>query len=328
MSKNKQQFFLDVFNNILDFNNSKVTIIFDNDGNIWFGLKDLLKMLGYNADKARKRLEININNKKYIKNINRDPNVPIHPNTIFINESGLYELLTKSTKPTAKTFLNKYFTDIMPQIRKTGKYISNKNDMNQIKKLNDKISNYKTELNYYNDKYKFEPSTYGYIYICEDNQIKNGIKIKCYKAGYDFDMEKRMREYKVGNFKYKLLTYIPLKIDRKQIEKCIKMRLKPHLTKLITDTICWTSLTKLKSDIIDCINFNYQHICHCAKCSKVYNINLLDKHSCNVANVKDFIDYKGQQNTIKKLSKKYSKKISKKSSKKISKKLSKKSSKK
>ena len=45
MNKNKEQFFLDVFNNILDFNNSKVIVIFDTDGNIWFGLKDLFNLL-------------------------------------------------------------------------------------------------------------------------------------------------------------------------------------------------------------------------------------------------------------------------------------------
>ena len=61
-------------------------------------------------------------------------------------------------------------------------------------------------------------------------------------------MEKRIREYKVGNFKYKLLAYIPLQIDRKQIEKCVKMRLKPHLTKLITDTICYITLDELKKN--------------------------------------------------------------------------------
>ena len=59
------------------------------------------------------------------------------------------------------------------------------------KELNDKINNYKTELNYYNDKYEFIPSAFGYIYICEDDQIKNGIKIKCLKVGYDIDMKKR-----------------------------------------------------------------------------------------------------------------------------------------
>ncbi len=193
----------------------------------------------------------------------------------------------------------------MPQIRKTGEYISKKDDMNKIKKLNDKINNYKVELNYYNDKYKFEPSSYGYIYICESFQVKNGIQIICFKVGYDLDMKKRMREYKLS-------AYIPLRIDRKQIENCIKMRLKPHLTKLITDTVCYTSLTQLKSDIVDCINFNSQHICHCIKCSKIYNVDSLDSHLCNLTTVSDFIDYDGQRKSSKKSSKKPSKKSSKK----------------
>ena len=77
----------------------------------------------------------------------------MQPNQVFINESGLYEVLTKSTKPLAQEFLKKYLIDIMPTIRKTGKYISNKNDINKIKKLNSKINNYKTELNYYDTIY-------------------------------------------------------------------------------------------------------------------------------------------------------------------------------
>ncbi len=166
MNKNKEQFFLDLFNNILDFNNSKVIIIFDTDGNIWFGYSDILKMLGYvSIDKTIQKIYITESNKQkysmiYFNHPLRDVQNFIKHNKLFINESGLYEVLTKSTKPLAKVFLNKYFTEIMPQIRKTVKYISNKNDMNKIKKLNEKIDNYKTELNYYSNKYKFEPSTH------------------------------------------------------------------------------------------------------------------------------------------------------------------------
>ena len=41
----------------------------------------------------------------------------IQPHQLFINESGLYELLLKSTKPLAKIFLEKYTQEIMPEIR-------------------------------------------------------------------------------------------------------------------------------------------------------------------------------------------------------------------
>ena len=81
-------------------------------------------------------------------------------------------------------------------------------------------------------------------------------------------MKKRIGVYKVGNFSYKLLAYIPLQIDRKQIEQCVKNRLKTHLTKKSSDTICYLSLDELKQDIIDCINFENQHICNCVKCNK------------------------------------------------------------
>jgi hypothetical protein len=58
--------------------------------------------------------------------------------------------------------------------------MSNKNDLKKIKVLNNKLDNYKKELNYYDDKYNFEPSTFGYLYINENNQIKRGIKHKCF----------------------------------------------------------------------------------------------------------------------------------------------------
>lgn len=321
-----KKFFLDAFNNILDYGDNKVTILFDTKGDIWFGLKDMLKILGYtDAKHGIDDIKLNQKFKKKFVNLKVAGFIPppnFQKNTFFINESGLYELLTKSNKPMAKQFLNKYLTEIMPQIRKTGQFISNKSDMDKIKKLNNKIENYKTELNYYDTKYKFEPSVHGYLYISENNQIKNGIKIKCYKIGYDIDMNKRVALYRVGNFKYKLIAYIPLKIDRKQIEQCVKSRLKPHLTKLFTDTVCYMSLTELKKEIIECINFTSQHICHCIKCSLDYKLNLLDKHNCNIQKTSNIIDYKYS----KKSSKKSSKKISKKSSKKSTKKKSKKSS--
>lgn len=317
MSKTKLKegkFFLDVFNNILDYNESKVIVFFDTDGNIWFGLKDLLKMLGYTSTLNQlNTLDIT---KTFIRHFNeiKVTQLTVLPqnfqkNTLFVNESGLYELLTKSTKSIAKEFLNKYLIDIMPQIRKTGKYISNNNDINKIKKLNDKINNYKLELNYYDDKYKFEQSPNGYLYINQDVKINNGIKIKCYKVGYTLDMKKRINQYKVGNFTHKLLGYIPLQIDRKAIEQCVKSRLKPHLTKLITDTVCYIGLNELKEQIIDCINFTNEHICHCVKCSKTYKLKSINSHKCNISKVSNIIDYK--TNNTKKLSRKSTRKTTK-----------------
>ena len=66
------------------------------------------------------------------------------------------------------------------------------------------------------------------------------------------------------------MCYIPLNIDRKQIETCVKNKMKPHLLKLKTDTVCYTTLKDLKQEILDCIEEIKDHICHCTICKKKY----------------------------------------------------------
>jgi hypothetical protein len=183
-----------------------------------------------------------------------------------------------------KIFLEKYTQEIMPEIRKTGKYIMNENDKSKLDKLNNKLENYKQEVTYYHDKYNFVPSEHGYLYINQNDSINYGKNIKCFKIGYAENMKKRLTEYKVGNFGHKLLCYIPLDINRSDVEKCIKLKMKPHLLKLITDTVCYTSIKELQEEIIDCIDIIKSHICHCMFCKKKYNFNKLTSHDCNVKN--------------------------------------------
>ncbi len=219
---------------------------------------------------------------------------------------------------------HKNFKDIMPQIRKTGKFILDKNNKLQLDKLNYKLDNYKQELTYYYDKYKFVPSSNGYIYILLDINIKYGKKIICYKIGYNKDMNKRMNVYKTGNFMHKLLCYIPIHINYKDLELIIKKKLTPHLTKLITDTICYLTLDELKKEILGSLDFMMNHICNCMFCKKSYKFYNINHHKCNTHN--EFIDM-DIHNIIKLNNYKSSKILSKKSSKILSKKSSKNSSK-
>lgn len=69
MSSKKDVFFMEIFNEILKINNSEIMIVYDIDGNIWFGLKDILRALGYTA--SLKHLN-NFNiNKMYIIRYNK-----------------------------------------------------------------------------------------------------------------------------------------------------------------------------------------------------------------------------------------------------------------
>ena len=40
-------FFLDVFNKLFKINDTKIMIIFDKEGNVWFKFRDILLALGY-----------------------------------------------------------------------------------------------------------------------------------------------------------------------------------------------------------------------------------------------------------------------------------------
>lgn len=61
-----------------------------------------------------------------------------------------------------------------------------------------------------------------HIYINEVKIINKGKKIIGYKPGYCIDMTKRKFIYKSGNFFYKLLSYIPVNIDKSKIESKIE----------------------------------------------------------------------------------------------------------
>ena len=94
----------------------------------WFGLRDIIIILGYtNIGKAITKILISKQNRIQFSKILPTPRghgrIFIKPNKIFINEEGLYELLSKSTKPLAKVFMDKFFTEVMPELRKNGKYI-------------------------------------------------------------------------------------------------------------------------------------------------------------------------------------------------------------
>lgn len=296
------KFVFDILQQVLKYDDNTIIIVFDSKGNPWFKLKDLLILFEYKSTVGQPSLlgisNVNkleykkLNAKNFIKS-----NKNIKVNTNFINEAGLYELLNKSTKPIAVQFKFEIFNNIMPTLRKTGEYIlstdEKKSLININKQLQTKMNNYKTELEYYYDKYQFVPSSGGYIYINEVKLISNGNKIIGYKPGYCTDMLKRKFIYKSGNFYYKLLSYIPVNIDKTKIENCYLNLFKEHKYKPNTknELLCFLNLSDLKNGIIKCINFLSDTICECIYCKKKYKVSKLDKHTClkKLANT-DFID--------------------------------------
>ena len=139
---------IQIYDHILNLNDTEIIILFDDTNNIWFSYINILKSLGYknvNLQKARLKIDdkylntydtifkLSKNNKVIMKNI--------QPHMKMISESGLYFLLSKSNKKYAKLLLEKLFTDVLPSIRKTGKFSVNSEDKAKLKKLT-KITSY------------------------------------------------------------------------------------------------------------------------------------------------------------------------------------------
>ena len=219
----KNSFFLDIFNKIIKINENEILIIFDKDNNIWFGLRDIIKALNYN-NITNAITNINIS-KEYKKQYNKilTPNGQgvrkfIKPNKKFINESGLYELLSISTKPLAKIFMNEYFINIMPQIRKTGKYIMDNKNKKELNKINNKLNNLEHEKkdlinNQRNIIYPDGKAIYVITKIINDK--------KYFKIGYTKNLNKRLKVYNTS-FPNKIFFNYFIMVNDPLIDKCIK----------------------------------------------------------------------------------------------------------
>lgn len=101
--------------------------VIDNNQEIWFVAKDVAEYLEYSD--TRRTILNNVRDRykceyRSISNacIKQHAPNPISYQTIMINEAGLYGLVLRSNKPEAIKFQDWVTDDLIPTIRKTGKY--------------------------------------------------------------------------------------------------------------------------------------------------------------------------------------------------------------
>ena len=95
------------------------------DGETWFRGKDVATTLGYADTKQAIRVNVDIDDKKKSDELRGVCDTPLDANTkntMYVNESGLYSLMFKSTKDEAKLFQRWLSKEVIPSLRKTGKY--------------------------------------------------------------------------------------------------------------------------------------------------------------------------------------------------------------
>ena len=89
------------------------------DGDPWFVGKDVVTALGYSNPRDALARHVDSEDKNTVA---FHDGIQGNPNMTIINESGLYSLILSSKLPTAKRFKHWVTSEVLPAIRKTGRY--------------------------------------------------------------------------------------------------------------------------------------------------------------------------------------------------------------
>lgn len=95
------------------------------DGQEWFVGADVCRILGLGAESPRMTLRLlpeRMRTRWSKLTENSILGHKIHPETILVNEAGLYRLIMRSRKPEAEAFQNWIAEEVLPTIRRTGRY--------------------------------------------------------------------------------------------------------------------------------------------------------------------------------------------------------------
>jgi prophage antirepressor-like protein len=127
--------------NELKYENDVITIIKDNDNDIWFNIYQSGVILDYkNPKKIIKELvstnHIKLNHIKFLRNIVKD--YKLYPNTpskvLYIHQIGLYTLMIRSKKPYVEKFLKWITQEVIPSIgyKKMDTILTNTNTIEDV----------------------------------------------------------------------------------------------------------------------------------------------------------------------------------------------------
>lgn len=119
---------------IFNYHDNPIRTI-ERDGEVWWVLKDVCQVLGIErTDSAARRLDSD----------EKDTHLVSTPSgtqkMVIINEPGLYNVIIRSDKPDAKDFKRWVTHEVLPAIRRTGRYSMNETPVHKLSSLPDGVS--------------------------------------------------------------------------------------------------------------------------------------------------------------------------------------------
>jgi prophage antirepressor-like protein len=204
--------------NTINFEKYKIIVIIDNNNIIWFNAKQICISLEYKQAKQAIINNVEKNDKIQLKNMNISFEIKQQPDSIYINESGLYSLLISSKTLKSKKFIRWITNDVLPELRKKNVFSPDKD----ITKLLKKINELETKNKLLHNDLKLEKFPDGaMVYVIEDI-IENEIY---YRIGKTDNMNKRIKIYNTHSLHNKKVVYYVELLCPLQLETCIKSML-------------------------------------------------------------------------------------------------------
>jgi prophage antirepressor-like protein len=215
---------IDIYNSLLIYNKNKIDYIIDKSNIIWFKFLSITNLLNYKDRKNALRDNVDKENKRKLKDIQLITKCNDHPNTIYINEPGLYTFLIKSRMKKAIDFQLWLINDVLPNLRKHGKYEIEKKLKVKLKNINKKLNKLEKEnIKLKNDMTKNKYPIGTHVYVLEDNNM--------YKIGYTDNLVKRLATYNTGRADKSNYAYYKKTKCGIEIEKCMKAILNKYIYK-------------------------------------------------------------------------------------------------
>ena len=117
---------MSIIEKVFHYEENEITVIKCRDS-IWFRGKDIAKVLGYEITCNAILKHVDDDDKSILEDLRRGPQIRApfkneQGGSIFINESGVYSLIFGSRLESAKNCKRWVTKDVLPSIRKTGRY--------------------------------------------------------------------------------------------------------------------------------------------------------------------------------------------------------------
>jgi prophage antirepressor-like protein len=233
--------------NTITFENNKIIIICDNNNKIWFNAKQICVALKYKDTKQVITNNVDKEDKIQLKNMEINFKVKQQPDSIYINESGLYSLLLLSRTKKAKKFVKWIKNDVLPLIRQNNIFSTD----TEITKLQKKINELEKKNKILLNDLKVEKFPEGaMVYIVEEYDIDNELY---YRLGKTDDMNKRIKIYNTHSIHNKNVPHYVEVLCPIQLETCIRSMLYKYRYKNRKD-LFRCSLAKAKKAFTECVN--------------------------------------------------------------------------